>query len=115
MLDKLYKYNPALEENQIRVETQIRGANIGQWIESGNPVFNNADMHIRTLVDTQEKHFADALKQIGWTPPDDHSTRHKVNGLRCEISCRIEHGAESNGHLTYVLGKLDEILEGMPS
>jgi hypothetical protein len=30
--------------------------------------------------------------------------------LRTEINCRIEHGAESGGHLEFVLSKLDAIL-----
>ena len=31
--------------------------------------------------------------------------------LRTEINCRIEHGAESGGHLEFVLTKLDAMLK----
>jgi len=34
--------------------------------------------------------------------------------LRTEINCRIEHGADSNGHLEFVLGQLDTIPKGEP-
>lgn len=34
-----------------------------------------------------------------------------VSGLRNEVNCRIEHGAESGGHLEYVQFKLDNILK----
>lgn len=30
--------------------------------------------------------------------------------LRGELDCRIEHGAESGGHLEYVLSRLDAML-----
>jgi hypothetical protein len=36
--------------------------------------------------------------------------RDSVWSLRNEVNCRIEHGAESGGHLEYVQRKLDEIL-----
>ena len=36
----------------------------------------------------------------------------KIQDLRNEVNCRIEHGAESGGHLEYIQNKLDEILEG---
>ena len=34
----------------------------------------------------------------------------KILKLRNEVNCRIEHGAESGGHLEYVQLKLDDIL-----
>lgn len=34
-----------------------------------------------------------------------------ILSLRTEVNCRIEHGAESGGHLEYVQEKLDEILK----
>jgi hypothetical protein len=34
----------------------------------------------------------------------------EIEALLNEINCRIEHGADSNGHLEYVQRKLDEIL-----
>ena len=37
--------------------------------------------------------------------------REAVWNLRSEVNCRIEHGAESGGHLDYVQRKLDEILQ----
>ena len=37
--------------------------------------------------------------------------REAVWNLRNEVNCRIEHGAESGGHLDYVQRKLDEILQ----
>lgn len=36
---------------------------------------------------------------------------HQLNILYGEIDCRIEHGAESNGHLEYVRNKLAQILK----
>lgn len=36
--------------------------------------------------------------------------RQEIRNLRSEVDCRIEHGAESGGHLEYVRKKLDEIL-----
>lgn len=36
--------------------------------------------------------------------------RLEVLKLRTEVSCRTGHGAESNGHLEYVLTELDTIL-----
>ena len=42
--------------------------------------------------------------------PNDE-IREKVLKLRCEVNCRIEHGAESGGHLDYVQKVLDEILQ----
>lgn len=38
--------------------------------------------------------------------------RHPIVGLYNEIDCRIEHGAESGGHLEYVRQTLKVILEG---
>ena len=32
-----------------------------------------------------------------------------IRQLRNEVNCRIEHGAESGGHLEFVQTKLDEI------
>ena len=39
------------------------------------------------------------------------SLREAVLRLRTEVNCRIEHGAESSGHLDYVQAKLDAILK----
>ena len=33
-----------------------------------------------------------------------------VHALRTEVNCRIEHGADSGGHLEYVMTRLDAIL-----
>lgn len=38
----------------------------------------------------------------------------EVQGLRAEVNCRIEHGADSGGHLEYVQNKLDAILAYEP-
>jgi hypothetical protein len=38
------------------------------------------------------------------------SLREDVLRLRTEVNCRIEHGADSGGHLEVVQSKLDEIL-----
>ena len=40
--------------------------------------------------------------------------REAVLDLRTEVNCRIQHGAESGGHLEYVQRKLDEML-GYPN
>ena len=37
------------------------------------------------------------------------STAQLIRDLHSEVDCRIEHGAESEGHLDYVLGKLQKI------
>jgi hypothetical protein len=36
--------------------------------------------------------------------------RESILQLRIEVNCRIEHGAESGGHLEYVQSKLEAIL-----
>lgn len=33
-----------------------------------------------------------------------------IRQLRNEVNCRIEHGAQSGGHLEYVQARLDELL-----
>jgi hypothetical protein len=35
---------------------------------------------------------------------------HALKSLKSEVNCRIEHGAESGGHLEFVQSKLDEII-----
>ncbi len=42
------------------------------------------------------------------------SIRDLILQLRTEVNCRIEHGAESGGHLEYVQSKLDALL-GQPT
>ena len=39
------------------------------------------------------------------------SIRQEIRNLYSEVNCRIEHGAESGGHLEYVQEKLKEILK----
>ena len=34
----------------------------------------------------------------------------EIRKLRTEVNCRIEHGAESGGHLEYVQSRLDDLL-----
>ena len=36
--------------------------------------------------------------------------RDDVLSLRNEVNCRVDHGAESGGHLDYVLKRLDKML-----
>lgn len=47
---------------------------------------------------------------------DTHSQRdelrEKLLALRIEVNCRIEHGAESGGHLEYAQKQLDAMLKG---
>lgn len=43
--------------------------------------------------------------------PGYEDFRHKVLCIRNEVSCRVDHGAESGGHLEAVLKSLDELLE----
>jgi hypothetical protein len=38
------------------------------------------------------------------------TVRERILALRAEVNCRIEHGAESGGHLDYVQSSLDEML-----
>ena len=40
----------------------------------------------------------------------DKSVREMINELYCEVDCRVEHGAESNGHLEFVRKELLKIL-----
>jgi len=35
----------------------------------------------------------------------------EIRDLRNEVNCRIEHGADSNGHLEFVQSRLDVILK----
>ena len=35
----------------------------------------------------------------------------RVLALKCEVDCRIAHGAESGGHLEYVYAKLTELVK----
>lgn len=51
---------------------------------------------------------------IGKTCPAHNPMREAVMRLRTEVNCRIEHGANSGGHLHYVQDELDTIL-GMTS
>jgi hypothetical protein len=39
-----------------------------------------------------------------------YKAREQLLNLRTEINCRIEHGAESGGHLEYVQATLDALL-----
>lgn len=43
---------------------------------------------------------------------DNDLPRSEVANLRNEVNCRIEHGANSGGHLEYVQSILDKILKG---
>lgn len=48
---------------------------------------------------------------VPYSSTDYESLRHSVLRLRTEVNCRIEHGAESGGHLEYVQDRLDSILD----
>lgn len=37
----------------------------------------------------------------------------RIRSLHNEVDCRIEHGAESGGHLEYVRAQLGEMLSGL--
>jgi hypothetical protein len=39
------------------------------------------------------------------------SLKQEIRNLYSEVNCRVEHGAESGGHLEYVQEKLKEILK----
>lgn len=41
---------------------------------------------------------------------EPQTTREKLNALYNEVDCRVEHGADSNGHLEYVRKELLKIL-----
>ena len=43
--------------------------------------------------------------------PDCLEIEQAIRNLRNEVNCRIEHGANSGGHLDYVQNELDEILK----
>lgn len=74
--------------------------------------------------------WADARERRNGAPPSGHGSTgtellrraaaeldliEPIRALRNEVDCRIEHGAESGGHLDYVRGKLDAILYGEES
>tara|TARA_B110000967_G_scaffold119437_1_gene122124 strand:- start:352 stop:513 length:162 start_codon:yes stop_codon:yes gene_type:complete len=42
---------------------------------------------------------------------DGLELKQAIRNLRNEVNCRIEHGANSGGHLDYVQNELDEILK----
>jgi len=46
------------------------------------------------------------------TAPDPRAVElaRSVHALRTEVNCRIEHGADSGGHLEYMMTRLDAIL-----
>ena len=46
-------------------------------------------------------------------PPIDESLADKIRYLNSEVDCRIQHGAESGGHLEYVREQLVRILESV--
>jgi len=46
---------------------------------------------------------------IAWSNGADKQFE-PLRSLRNEVNCRIEHGAESNGHLPYVQDRLDAII-----
>jgi len=61
------------------------------------PVCGNAMQKLNVREEIQElKEIADLIKD-------------KIFDLRNEIDCRIEHGADSNGHLEYVRAELDKL------
>ena len=45
----------------------------------------------------------DSESQLDWLVEE-------IRKLRTEVNCRIEHGAESGGHLEYVQSRLDDLL-----
>lgn len=47
--------------------------------------------------------------EIAWSN-GAFKVREEIYVLRSEVNCRIEHGADSGGHLEYVENKLDSIL-----
>lgn len=58
-----------------------------------------------SLSRTLERELAAALTENGKV------MREAVLRLRTEVNCRVEHGAESGGHLEYVQKELDAILD----
>ena len=52
--------------------------------------------------------FAKGICSIAWKN-GSFKTNESIFRLRNEINCRIEHGADSNGHLEYVQKVLDSI------
>ena len=59
------------------------------------------------LIDT----ITDALIATAEERSDCLEIEQAIRILRNEVNCRIEHGADSNGHLDYVQNKLDGILK----
>ena len=47
--------------------------------------------------------------EIAWSN-GAYKAREEILKLKSEVNCRVEHGAESNGHLEYVQERLDAIL-----
>jgi len=52
------------------------------------------------------------LKHIQRLEAENARLREAVLRLRTEVNCRIEHGADSGGHLEFVQEQLDAILDG---
>lgn len=79
--------------------------------ESGGKTNNRS--HCSTCDGTGDVHRPDGeyLGGCQCKNPEEDPLRHAIQQLRTEVNCRIEHGAESGGHLEYVQDKLDSILE----
>jgi hypothetical protein len=46
-----------------------------------------------------EQHIQELVKTINTLRAERDEARRRTNSILTEIDCRIEHGAESNGHL----------------
>lgn len=80
LIDELYDYGVDIDEN-------------------GNP-----DILMRTVTElTRLRH------KVTTELERAQRMQAQLDGLINEIDCRIEHGAESNGHLEYVLSELKEM------
>ena len=72
---------------------------------------HSADIKVTVNGESKEFRCSDFAKMLGFKV-EREPLRNAVERLRNEVNCRIEHGAESSGHLAYVHFLLTKILIG---
>jgi hypothetical protein len=65
---------------------------------------------IRASLDHGDVGFSGNADWIEWLLDELTAVEFDVKKLHNEVDCRIEHGAESGGHLEYIRTKLAEIM-----
>ncbi len=67
-----------------------------------------------SLVAGMAEQLSTAKRQVKLLIKEGDCLRDEIVDFRNEIDCRIEHGAESGGHLDYVKSRLNEIIGRAP-